>query len=143
MKRVSARSIGSSRERWLQLALGMLCMVMVANLQYGWSLFVQPIDARYQWGRAEIQRAFTVFVFTTTWLMPLAGFLCDRFAARRVAMAGGVLAGLSWGLNAYTGTLTAFYINAAIGGAGAAAVYGACIGNALKWFPDRRGLAVG
>ncbi len=143
MERDPAFGSESPRQRWLQLALGIICMVMVANLQYGWSLFVQPIDAKYQWGRAEIQRAFTIFVFTTTWLMPLAGFLCDRFAARRVAMAGGVLAGLSWGLNAYTGSLPGFYMNAAIGGAGTAAVYGACIGNALKWFPARRGLAVG
>jgi OFA family oxalate/formate antiporter-like MFS transporter len=143
MERDPASGIGSPGQRWLQLALGMLCMAMVANLQYGWSLFVNPIDAKYQWGRADIQRAFTIFVFTTTWLMPIAGFMCDRLAARRVAMAGGVLVALSWGLNAYTGSLTGFYLNAAIGGAGAGAVYGACIGNALKWFPDRRGLAVG
>jgi MFS transporter, OFA family, oxalate/formate antiporter len=129
--------------RWLQLALGVVCMAMVANLQYGWSLFVNPIDAKYQWGRAEIQLAFTIFVFATTWLMPIAGYLGDRFGARPVAMVGGVLVAMSWGLNAYAASLNIFYADAVIGGAGAGAVYGASIGNALKWFPDKRGLAVG
>ncbi len=133
----------SPARRWLQLALGVICMVMVANLQYGWSLFVNPIDAKWQWGRADIQVAFMIFVFTTTWLMPLAGYCADRFGARPVAMVGGLLVAASWGANAFVGALEAFYATSAIGGAGAAAVYGACIGNALKWFPDRRGFAVG
>ncbi len=58
-------------------------------------------------------------------------------------MAGGILAGISWSLNAWAGSLTMLYVSAAVGGAGAGAVYGACIGHALKWFSDRRGLAVG
>jgi OFA family oxalate/formate antiporter-like MFS transporter len=75
--------------------------------------------------------------------MPLAGYCADRCGARPVAMIGGVLVAVSWGANAYAGALEAFYASSAIGGAGAAAVYGACIGNALKWFPDQRGLAAG
>ncbi len=143
MEQYPQRSARSPGHRWLQLALGIICMVMVANLQYGWSLFVYPIDAKYQWGRAGIQFAFTIFIFATTCFMPIAGYFSDRFGARPVAMIGGILVAVSWGLNAYAGSLVAFYVNAAIGGAGAGAVYGACVGNALKWFPDRRGLAVG
>ena len=78
-------------------------MVMIANLQYGWSLFVNPIDAKWQWGRADIQVAFMIFVFTTTWLMPLAGYCADRLGARPVAMVGGVLVAASWGANATSG----------------------------------------
>jgi MFS transporter, OFA family, oxalate/formate antiporter len=143
MERNPQRGARSPAHRWLQLALGVVCMVMVANLQYGWSLFVYPIDAKYQWGRADIQVAFTIFVLATTWLMPVAGYLSDRFGARRVAMAGGLLVAMAWGLNAYAASLAGFYLNGALGGAGAGAVYGACVGNALKWFPDQRGLAVG
>lgn len=129
--------------RWVQLIPGIVCMAMVANLQYGWSLFVNPIDAKMQWGRAEIQLAFMIFVVASTWLMPAAGYLADRLGARPVAMAGGVLVAVSWSANAYAQSLAMLYVSAAIGGVGACAVYGACIGYALKWFPAQRGLAVG
>jgi OFA family oxalate/formate antiporter-like MFS transporter len=129
--------------RWLQLFLGIVCMAMVANLQYGWTLFVNPIDAKYGWGRAAIQVAFTIFILTETWLVPIEGYLVDRFGPRPVVMGGGILVGIAWVMNAYADSLTMLYISAAIGGVGAGAVYGTCIGNALKWFPDRRGLAAG
>ena len=129
--------------RWIQLTLGILCMIMVANLQYGWTLFVNPLDAKYHWGRAAIQVAFTIFVLTETWLVPIEGYLVDRYGPKIVVLVGGLLAGISWILNAYADSLTMLYISAAIGGIGAGAVYGTCIGNALKWFPDLRGLAAG
>jgi len=129
--------------RWLQLVLGILAMVMIANLQYGWTLFVGPIDAKYHWGRAAIQVAFTIFVLLETWLVPIEGYLVDRFGPRPVVLVGGVLCGIGWVLNASADTLPALYFAAAISGIGAGAVYGTCVGNALKWFPDRRGLAAG
>src|SRR5690349_18829685 len=129
--------------RWLQLAIGILCMVMIANLQYGWTLFVLPIDDKYHWGRAAIQVAFSIFVLTETWLVPVEGWFVDRFGPKIVVLLGGILVGIAWVLNAIAGSLTLLYIAAAIGGTGAGAVYGTCIGNALKWFPDRRGLCAG
>ena len=129
--------------RWLQLFFGIVCMAMVANLQYGWTLFVNPLDAKYHWGRAAIQVAFSIFVITETWLVPFEGYLVDRFGPRPVVMAGGILVGIAWVMNAYADSLAVLYVAAAIGGVGAGAVYGTCVGNALKWFPDRRGLAAG
>jgi len=129
--------------RWVQLAIGIACMVMIANLQYGWTLFVLPIDAKYQWGRAAIQVAFSIFVLTETWLVPVEGWFVDRFGPKLVVLIGGVLVGIAWVMNALADSLTVLYIAAAIGGIGAGAVYGTCIGNALKWFPDRRGLCAG
>ena len=129
--------------RWLQLFAGIVCMAMVANLQYGWTLFVQPIDDAYHWGRAAIQVAFTVFVLTETWLVPIEGYLVDKFGPRPVVMIGGVLVGIAWVINAYANSLALLYLGAVVGGVGAGAVYGTCVGNALKWFPDRRGLAAG
>jgi OFA family oxalate/formate antiporter-like MFS transporter len=129
--------------RWMQLLLGIVCMAMIANLQYGWTLFVNPLDAKYHWGRAAIQVAFTIFVLTETWLVPIEGYLVDRFGPRPVVLVGGILVGIAWVMNAYADSLTVLYIAAAIGGVGAGAVYGTCVGNALKWFPDRRGLAAG
>ena len=133
------RGAPGSNHHWLQLALGIVCMVMVANLQYGWSLFINPLDAKFQWGRAAIQLAFTIFVLSETWLMPLEGYLADRFGARPVVTAGGLMVGISWSLNAYADSLMVLYVSAALGGIGAGAVYSACIGNALKWFSSQRG----
>ena len=129
--------------RLIQLVVGITCMVMIANLQYGWTLFVIPIDQKHQWGRAAIQVAFTIFVLTETWLVPLVGWLVDTFGPKIIVLIGGVLVGLAWAINSAADSLPLLYIAAAIGGIGAGAVYGACVGNALKWFPDRRGLAAG
>src|SRR4029077_11107476 len=129
--------------RWLQLVAGIICMVMIANLQYGWTLFVGPIEEKYHWGRAAIQVAFTIFVLTETWLGPVEGWLVDRFGPKIVVFVGGVLVAIAWVMNSAADTLTMLYIAAAIGGIGAGGGYGTCIGNALKWFPDRRGLAAG
>ena len=129
--------------RWAQLVIGIICMAMIANLQYGWTLFVNPIADKYHWTKAAIQVAFTIFVLTETWLVPIEGWLVDKYGPRVVVMGGGLLAGIGWVINAYADTLTLLYIGAAVGGIGAGAVYGTCVGNALKWFPDRRGLAAG
>jgi OFA family oxalate/formate antiporter-like MFS transporter len=129
--------------RLVQLVVGIICMVMIANLQYGWTLFVLPIDNKFHWGRPAIQVAFSIFVLTETWLVPVEGWLVDRFGPRIVVLVGGILVAVAWALNSIADALTVLYLAAAIGGVGAGAVYGTCIGNALKWFPDHRGLAAG
>jgi MFS transporter, OFA family, oxalate/formate antiporter len=129
--------------RWLQLAVGVTCMVMIANLQYGWTLFVGPLDAKYHWGRAAIQVAFTIFILTETWLVPFEGYLVDRFGPTPVVMVSGVLVGIAWVINSVADSLPMLYFGAALGGIGAGAVYGTSVGHALKWFSDRRGLAAG
>ncbi|SMP82067.1 oxalate/formate MFS antiporter [Noviherbaspirillum suwonense] len=139
---LAARSRPASY-RWTQLVLGIVGMAMIANLQYGWTLFVDPISAKYGWSRAAIQVAFTIFVVTETWLVPIEGWFVDKFGPRPVVVVGGLLCGLGWVMNSYADSLMVLYISAAISGIGAGAVYGTCVGNALKWFPDRRGLAAG
>jgi len=118
-------------------------MVMIANLQYGWTYFVDPIDARFHWGRTDIQIYFTIFVATETWLVPVEGWFVDKFGPRIVVMFGGIVVALAWTLNSFATSLPMLYTGAAIAGVGAGAVYGTCVGNALKWFADRRGLAAG
>jgi MFS transporter, OFA family, oxalate/formate antiporter len=129
--------------RWLQLAMGVVCMAMIANLQYGWTLFVDPIDAKYHWGRAAIQLAFTLFVVTETWLVPIEAWFVDKYGPSIVIAFGGVMIAIAWILNSYADTLVLLYLAAIVAGIGAGAVYGTCVGNALKWFPDHRGLAAG
>ena len=140
---ISSRATASEATRWGQLIFGIICMVMIANLQYGWTLFVNPIDQKYHWGRAAIQVAFTIFVLTETWLVPIEGYLIDKFGPRVMVCGSGVLVAIAWMMNTYADSLALLYLAAAIGGIGAGVIYGASVGNALKWFPDRRGLAAG
>ncbi len=140
----SSRTGGTGlRNRWTQLVLGILVMVMIANLQYGWTLFVNPISAKFHWTRAAIQVAFTLFVLTETWLVPFEGYLVDRFGPALLVAMAGVLVGVAWTINAGASSLPALYLGGIVGGVGAGIVYGMAVGNALKWFPDRRGLAAG
>ncbi|MCK8788105.1 oxalate/formate MFS antiporter [Roseomonas sp. NAR14] len=129
--------------RWGQLALGVLAMVMIANMQYGWTLFVGPMQAQHGWSRAAIQVAFTIFIVAETWLLPIEGWLIDRFGPRATVFTGGLLVAAGWSMNAVADSLALLYVAAAVGGAGAGFVYAASVGNALAWFPDRRGLAAG
>ena len=129
--------------RWAQLLVGIVCMVMISSLQHGWTLFVHPINQKYEWGRAAIQVAFTVFILTETWLVPFEGWFVDRVGPRPVALAGGLLVGVSGVTYSLADSLPLLYVAAAFGGIGAGCVYGTCLGNALKWFPDHRGLAAG
>ncbi|WP_028219027.1 oxalate/formate MFS antiporter [Paraburkholderia oxyphila] len=145
MNAISQRSEGGPfwTNRWSQLVVGMLCMALVANLQYAWTLFVAPMNARHHWGEASIQLAFSIFILTETWLVPIEGWLVDKFGPRPVVMGGAVCAGLAWVLYSYATTLPMLYAGSVLAGVGAGGVYGTCVGNALKWFPDRRGLAAG
>jgi OFA family oxalate/formate antiporter-like MFS transporter len=133
----------SAGTRWVQLLVGIVGMVAIANLQYGWTLFVNPIDSKFHWGKAGIQVAFTLFVLAETWLVPFEGYLVDRFGPRLLVGIGGVLVGAAWWINAQASSLLALYVGGLVGGVGAGIVYGTSVGNALKWFPDHRGLAAG
>jgi OFA family oxalate/formate antiporter-like MFS transporter len=138
-----SHATASEATRWGQLIFGIICMVMIANLQYGWTLFVNPIDQKYHWGRAAIQVAFTIFVLTETWLVPIEGYLIDRYGPKVMICGSGVLVAIAWVINSVADSLILLYVGAAIGGIGAGVIYGGSVGNALKWFPDRRGLAAG
>ena len=129
--------------RWVQLALGIICTVMLANLQYGWTLFINPMDQKYHWGRAAIQVAFTIFIVTETWLQPVGGYLIDRFGPRAMVCGSGALVAIAWMINSVADSLALLYLGAVIAGLGVGPIFGATVGNALRWFPDRRGLATG
>ncbi len=127
----------------MQLLAGVVCMAMVANLQYGWTIFITPIDAQHHWGKAAIQVAFTLFVLFETWLVPFEAYLADRLGPRPVVMFGALLVAASWIIYSKAATLTMLYAGGIVGGIGTGFVYGTCIGNVVKWFEKRRGLAAG
>ena len=129
--------------RWAQLALMVACTVMLSNMQYGWTLFVNPMQKENHWERAGIQLAFSIMILLNTWLAPAEGLLVDRYGPRPVVMFGGLCAAAAWTMNSYAHSLSSLYLGAIVAGIGVGCVFGTCMGTALKWFPDRRGLAAG
>jgi OFA family oxalate/formate antiporter-like MFS transporter len=131
------------QNRWLILFFSVLSMVAVANYQYAWTLFVNPLVKKLGVDISLIQVTFFVFVLLETWLVPFEGWLVDKFGPRNLVILGGIVAGLGWYLSASADTTTALYLAYSLCGIGAGIVYGTAIGSALKWFPDHRGLAAG
>src|SRR5438105_4827135 len=131
------------QNRWLILFFSILSMIAVANFQYGWTLFVPPLQKQLHAEQAAVQVTFTVFVLLETWLVPFEGWLVDKFGPRLLVLAGGIFAGLGWIGAGQATTLTQLYLTYAVAGIGAGIVYGTAVGSALQWFPDHRGLAAG
>jgi MFS transporter, OFA family, oxalate/formate antiporter len=141
------RAVASSATRWTQLIFCIACMVLIANLQYGWTFFVNPINKAHGWSLASIQFAFSIFIALETWLTPIEGWIVDSLGVRigpKVVVAfGGIMVAAGWIINSQANSLEMLYLGAVVGGTGGGAVYATCVGQAVKWFPDRRGLAVG
>ena len=129
--------------RWFQLVASLIAMIMIANLQYAWTLFVQPLKTATGWKLSDIQFAFTLFILFQTWIQPLDGWLIDRLGPRGFISAAGLLCGLGWAGLGFATSLPMLYGLYCVAGMGAAFVYSGSIGSALKWFKDRRGLASG
>ncbi len=120
-----------------------IAMIMIANLQYAWTLFVKPMQQATGWKLSDIQWAFTLFILFQTWVQPAQGFLIDRLGPRLFITAAGVMCGVGWAGLGLATTLPMVYTLYVIAGIGAALVYGGCMGSALKWFTKERGLAAG
>jgi len=129
--------------RWIQLIAGIIAMMAIANLQYAWTLFTKPLTAALHVSLAVVQVAFSTFIIAETWLVPFEGYLVDRIGPRLMLAIGGVLVGVGWVGAGKATTVQQLIVLYTIGGIGAGVVYGGTVGNALKWFPDHRGLAVG
>jgi OFA family oxalate/formate antiporter-like MFS transporter len=155
---VSDQSAVSNATRWTQLVSCVLCMIMIANLQYGWTLFVNPMAAEHKsWGIeflgfsfdnvGAIQWAFTIFIALETWLTPIQGWFVDNLGPHRgpklMVAIGGILVAAGWVINSIADTLGMLYLGEVVAGIGGGGVYATSVGQAVKWFPDRRGLAVG
>ena len=131
------------QNRWFQLVASLIAMIMIANLQYAWTFFVQPLRTATGWKLSDIQFGFTLFILFQTWVQPLDGWLIDRLGPRGFISAAGLLCGLGWAGLGYASSLPMLYVLYCLAGTGAAFVYSASIGSALKWFKHRRGLAAG
>ena len=131
-------------KRWIQFGSALVSMIMIANLQYAWTLFVGPIQAAHKdWTLTAIQFAFTLFIFLETWITPVEGWLIDRMGPRLFLTAGGVLVAIGWTAMGFAQTIAQLNLFYGVAGVGAAFVYSGSIATALKWFPDMRGTVSG
>ncbi len=129
--------------RWFQLCASLIAMIMIANLQYSWTIFVKPLQKSTAWKLSDIQAAFTLFILFQTWIQPLDGWLIDRLGPRGFISAAGLLCGVGWAGMGYATSRPMLYTLYCAAGVGAAFVYSGSIGSALKWFKEKRGLASG
>ena len=129
--------------RWIRLGGAVVAMMMIANLQYAWTLFVKPIVGANHWKLSDVQWGFSIFVALETWMMPFSGWLIEWLGPRAFMTVAGLMCGIGWAGMGQAKTLPELYVLYALAGFGAALVYCGSLGIALKWFPDKRGLAAG
>lgn len=131
-------------KRWIQFASALVAMIMIANLQYAWTLFVKPLQAGHKdWTLVGIQLAGSLFLLFETWVTPVEGWLIDRLGPRLFLSLGGILVGIGWTGMGFARTLTELTILYSVAGVGAAFIYSGSVATALKWFPDKRGTVSG
>jgi MFS transporter, OFA family, oxalate/formate antiporter len=133
-----------SSTRWLQLVLGLIVMMAISSPQYVWTLFVKPFQTTTAGSLPAVQITFSLLIVLQTWLSPAQGFLVERFGPRILVAVGAALSGLGWILSAQVTSLTGLYLTYGLFcGVGTGIVYIGIVGLMARWFPDRRGFAIG
>ena len=132
--------------RWVRLWSAFVGMIMIGNLQYAWTLFAEPMvkaHAAQGWSLSEVQWGFGLFIAAGTWAMPFFASYIDKIGPRFFMIASGLLCAIGWGALGYVPNLLSFYVLFCIAGIGVACVYACGVSTAVKWFPDKRGIASG
>ncbi len=132
--------------RWVRLWSAFAGMIMIGNLQYAWTLFAQPMvkaHAQQHWQLSDVQWGFGLFIAAGTWTMPFVASYIDKFGPRMFMALSGLLCAVGWGSLGHVNSLTEFYVLYGLAGIGVACVYACGVAIAVKWFPDRRGIASG
>ena len=135
-----------SGNRWFQLAAGVLAMIVISNFQYAFTLFTPGLKESFKGvPYSDIALIYTLFILFETWPVPLAGYFIDKFGIRKLMIIGALLISLGWvGGGLFATSLFHLYIYyGVLAGTGAGIIYIATVANAVKWFPDKRGLAAG
>jgi oxalate/formate antiporter len=136
--------MATKHTRWVQLLLGLICMMAISSPQYVWTLFTKPFGTALGVTPASLQVTFSLLIVLQTFFSPFQGWLVDKFGPRLLIGAGGALSGLSWVLASHASSLTMLYLTyGLIGGLGTGIVYVGVVGQMVGWFPERRGFAAG
>jgi OFA family oxalate/formate antiporter-like MFS transporter len=138
------QTTGFLGSRWIQLILGLICMMAISSPQYVWTLFTKPLMAQLGVSLTQLQVTFSIFIVLQTFLSPLQGYLIEKFGPKLLLAAGAIMTGLSWVLASSADTLMSVYFTyGLLGGIGTGIIYVGIVGLMVAWFPDRRGMAAG
>ena len=138
------RTTGILGSRWMQLFLGLVCMMAISSPQYVWTLFTKPLMTQLGVSLTQVQITFSIFIVLQTFLSPLQGYLIETFGPKLLLAVGAIMTGLSWVLASSADTLISVYVTyGLLGGIGTGIIYVGIIGLMVAWFPDRRGMAAG
>ena len=141
---IETMSTATTRNRWLQLGLGLVCMMAISSPQYVWTLMTKPLAAKLGIALPELQVTFSLLIILQTFFSPFQGKLIDRFGPRLLISIGTVMSGLSWVLASQVQSAPMLYLTyGVVGGLGTGIVYVGVVGLMVRWFPDRRGFAAG
>lgn len=139
-----AETRASNRKyRWLLLGAAFVIMMIVSIYQYSWFLFAYAFERQYGWSLSTIGLTFTVFTYAATFIQPFSGFIADTYGPRKVAVVASLLTGIGYILSSRISSPGMLYLYYGLGGIGVGILYGISTASAIKWFPDRRGLATG
>ena len=139
-----AVSSGATHNRWLQLGLGLVCMMAISSPQYVWTLMTKPLAAKLGVALPELQVTFSLLIILQTFFSPFQGKLIDRFGPRMLISIGTVMSGLSWVLASQVHSAPMLYLTyGLVGGLGTGIVYVGVVGLMVRWFPTNRGFAAG
>jgi MFS transporter, OFA family, oxalate/formate antiporter len=135
--------------RWILILLGLIINLCLGTI-YSWSVFVAPLTAYFTKDLGQTVTAsdvllpFSVFLAFFAIAMPFTGKYIEQYGPRNVTIVGGIMTGLGWLLASFATSVPMLYIvYGVIGGIGVGIAYGVPVAVAARWFPDRRGLAVG
>jgi OFA family oxalate/formate antiporter-like MFS transporter len=138
------QATGFLGSRWMQLVLGLICMMAISSPQYVWTLFTRPLMTQLGVSLTQLQVTFSIFIVLQTFLSPLQGYLIEKFGPKLLLAAGAILTGLSWVLASSADSLMSVYFTyGLLGGIGTGIIYVGIVGLMVAWFPDRRGMAAG
>lgn len=142
----STQAPAAAGSRWVQLVGGIIAMIVISNYQYAFTLFSPGMKQTFTGvPYAKIAAVFAALIAFETWPMPVSGYFIDKFGIRKLMIVGSVLILAGWVLSGTIAEspLDLYIYYGAISGTGCGIIYISCVANALKWFPDRRGLAAG
>ncbi len=132
--------------RWVQLIAGIAGMIVISNYQYSFTLFAPGMKQQFaSVSYKDIASIFSLFMLFQTWLLPVSGYLLSRFGTRKLMIIGSIGISLGWVLGGTVAksVFDLYIYYGFVAGTGVGIVWIAAVANAVKWFPDRRGLAVG
>ncbi len=130
--------------RWIQLGLGLICMMSISSPQYVWTMMTQPLAAKLGVALPELQVTFSLVLILQNFSSPVQGRLIDRFGPRLMISIGTLTVGLSWVLASLAQSVMMLYLTyGVLGGIGMGSVYVGVVGLMMRWFPDRRAFAAG